>query len=193
MARSYEPDPYQADYERQKAAGFPSQKNMAGFPSQGKHGARPSMGRTRPSLLVTWGGFGIGTFVGGLAAVIAAVIIHDHAAYPNSLCNTGLGQLGQAFSTTAQTDCNTAGIAESAVGWLVFFGVGAMIVGLAKVGLGLAEGLFTPVQGPGVKRPTTTRAATTQAGTTQAGTTQAGAPAATQAPYESAPTPPPAA
>jgi hypothetical protein len=172
VARTYEPDPYQADYERQKAAGFPSQAKAGGLPDRGR----------QSNLLAAWGRLGIGTFCGGLVAVIAAIIIHDHAAFPNSLCNTGLGELGQAFSNRVQTDCGIAGVAESTVGWLVFLGVAGIIIGLAKMGLGLAGGLPAPVQAPGAKRP--------GAASAQAAAGTAATPAATQAPYGSAPTPP---
>lgn len=175
MVRQHEPDPWQQDYERQKPS----------YQPPNSHRRQPSggPGGSRPNLLATWGRLGIGTFCGGLVAVIAAVIIHDHAAYPNSLCNTGLGELGQAFSSTVQTDCGAAGIAESTVGWLVFFGVAGIIIGLAKMGLGLAGGIPAPVQAPGLKRP--------GGAPTQAATGSAGIPAATQAPYGSPPTPAP--
>jgi hypothetical protein len=144
-------------------------------------GGRPG---SPSKLLATWGRVGIGTFCGGLVAVVAAVIIHDHAAYPNSLCNTGLGQLGQAFSNTVQTDCGIAGVAESMVGWLVFLGVAGIIIGLGKMGLALAGGLPAPVQAPGLKRPGTASA--------QAAGGPAAKSAATQVPDGPAPTPPPA-
>jgi hypothetical protein len=106
-----------------------------------------------PNPLATWGRLGIGSFLGGLVAVIAAVIIHDHAAYPNMVCNTGLGELGQAFSSTVQVDCGVATTAESTVGWLVFFGVAGIIIGLGKMGLGLAGGSLPSIQALGLKQP----------------------------------------
>lgn len=155
-------------------------------PAPGRPAASGSSG-SRPNLMATWGRFGIGTFCGGLVAVIAAVIIHDHAAYPNSLCNTGLGELGQAFSNTVQTDCGVAGIAESTVGWLVFFGVAGIVIGLAKMGLGLAGALPAPAQASALKRSAAMGGQGSASGTTAVAT-----PAANQAPYGSAPTPPPA-
>ena len=145
-----------------------------------RHQAQGGRRGSPPGLLATWGRVGIGTFCGGLVAVVAAVIIHDHAAYPNSLCNTGLGELGQAFSNTVQTDCGIAGVAESMVGWLVFLGVAGIIIGLAKMGLALAGGIPAPVQAPGLKRPA---AASAQAAT---------GPAAKSTAADPAPTPPPA-
>jgi hypothetical protein len=106
-----------------------------------------------PNPLATWGRLGIGTFLGGLVAVIVAVIIHDHAAYPNMVCNTGLGELGQAFSSTVQVDCGVATTAESTVGWLVFFGVAGIVIGLGKMGLGLAGGTLPSVQALARKLP----------------------------------------
>lgn len=200
MGRHYAPDPWQEDYDRQKAAPQPvypevrqsadpqgpqgPQVGQAAGPQVRQRAQSPGgRGGSRPNLLASWGGFGIGTFCGGLVAVIAAVIIHDHAAYPNSLCNTGLGQLGQAFSNSVQVDCGMAGTVESAVGWLVFLGVAGIIIGLGKMVLGLAGGIVTPPK-PGQKRP---GASSAQAASFAA------TPAANQAPYGSAPTPPVAA
>lgn len=103
---------------------------------RGRTTATPRQPGSRPTALVEWGGFGLGTFLGGLVAVIVAVILHD-AACPNALCNTGLGELGQAFSGTARTDCGAAAVAEDAVGWLVIVGVVGMVTGLGKAVLGL--------------------------------------------------------
>jgi hypothetical protein len=176
MVSHNKPDPWQEDYERQKAA-----SQLADPQHRQNPGGR---GRPRPNLLATWGRIGIGTFSGGLVAVIAAVIIHDHAAYPNSLCNTGLGELGQAISSTAQTDCGLAGLGESLVGWLVFLGVVGMVGGLAKMGVALAGGLPPAIQAPGLKRPRATSG--------QAAARSAATPAAAQQPYGSAPTSGPA-
>lgn len=154
-------------------------------PRQPAYPQRPQAQGSRrwsmPTLLAAWGRVGIGTFSGGLVAVVAAVIIHDHAAYPNSLCNSGLGQLGQALSNTVQTDCGAASVAESMVGWLVFLGVAAMIIGLGKMGLALAGAIPAPVQAPGLKHP--------GAASAQAATGSAARSAAPQVPYDPAPTP----
>ena len=97
--------------------------------------------------------WGVGSFLGGLVAVIAAVIIHDHAAYPNMLCNTGFGVLGQEFDNTVRVDCGVATTAESLVGWLVALGVLGIAGGLGKMVLGLAGGIVAPAQPSGRNRP----------------------------------------
>jgi hypothetical protein len=138
-------------------------------------GSSPSLSK----MVSASGRWGIGSFLGGLVAVIAAVILHDHAAYPNMLCNTGLGQIGETFSSQVRVNCGFAGTAESVVGWLVALGVLSMVGGLGKIGLGLAGGIVPPVQASGRKRPGTAAAQAPDAAT--AGPASPSAPA--QAPF----------
>ena len=152
-------------------------------PNLQRRQASARTGGPRPGLLAAWGVLGIGPFLGGVVAVIAAVIIHDHAAFPNSMCNTGLGQLGQAFSNTVATDCGVATTAESMVGWLVALGVVGIVIGLGKIGLGLSGGIAALSQAQGRKSPGAAGAHTAGG----SGATPAATPAAAQAPYGSAP------
>lgn len=149
-----------------------------GYPPRRQTSARSN------GALAKMGLWGIGSFLGGLVALIAAIIIHDHAAYPNMLCNTGLGQLGQVFDNTVRVDCGVATTAESVVGWLVALGVVCMVGGLGKMVLGLAGGIVPPVQ-PSRTRPPAA-AAQAPGGSTAS---PASSPAPTQAPYGMAPAP----
>jgi hypothetical protein len=88
-------------------------------------------------FLSNWSPWGMGTLGLGIVLIIIAIVLHDHYALPNAVCRTSIGQLGQAFSGTAYTDCSTASTAESAVGPLVFFGVGGLLVGGGKMLLAL--------------------------------------------------------
>lgn len=89
-------------------------------------------------FLSGWQPWGIGTFGLGIVLIIVAIVLHDHNAYPNAVCHTGLGELGQAFSGSAYYQCSAAATAEGAVGPLVFFGVLALVVGGGKMAFALA-------------------------------------------------------
>jgi hypothetical protein len=157
-------------------------------PRPGDPPRRPTSAGSNASLskmVSASGRWGIGSFLGGLVAVIAAVILHDHAAYPNMLCNTGLGQIGETFSSQVRVDCGFAGTAESVVGWLVALGVLSMVGGLGKIGLGLAGGIVPPVKASGRNRPSTAAAQAPDASTVGPTSPSAGA----QAPYGAAQAP----
>jgi hypothetical protein len=112
--------------------------------------SRPASGTTRPAaakrpttpspgmrFLSNWSPWGIGTAILGVILVIVANVLHDHFALPNAICQSSLGQLGQAFSGTAYTDCSTAATAESAVGPLMVIGILALVVGVGKMVIAL--------------------------------------------------------
>src|SRR5580692_7470045 len=53
----------------------------------------------------------------------------------NKLCSTGLGSLAQSFSSTASSDCNTAGAVAFFHGFFIGFGWFFLIVGAIGVAI----------------------------------------------------------
>lgn len=84
---------------------------------------------TTDAFLAKEGLSGAGMTALGLVLVVAAALLHAHFAQVNAMCSTGLGQLGQAFSSTATHECDLASTAESAVGPFTFFGVASLVLG----------------------------------------------------------------
>ena len=66
-----------------------------------------------------------------LGAVLFAAGLIDHwvVAPKSALCQSGIGQIGQAIDTTVATDCGLVNALEAAVGWLLVVGVLAFIFG----------------------------------------------------------------
>src|ERR1700733_12790644 len=67
----------------------------------------------------------------GVVLLIAAVIDHQVVASKSALCQSGLGQIGQALDDTVAHDCGLVTALESAVGWFLAVGVLALILGVA--------------------------------------------------------------
>jgi hypothetical protein len=76
-----------------------------------------------------------------LAGILLAVVPLDHGTIPqwNGLCSSGVGQLGQLFSPSAQADCGLVGDADHAIGWLAGLGAAGLLTGiiLAATGAGV--------------------------------------------------------
>ena len=148
-------------------------QSPAGRPAGAKS---PTTRTPAQRFLSNWAPWGMGTLGLGIVLVIIAVFLHDHYALPNAVCNSSLGQLGQAFSGTAYTACSTASTAESAVGPLVFTGVLALLVGggkmlLALVGAALLTKETAPAdsRGPQASFPPAAAVTTPRPGSPPAG------------------------
>src|ERR1700722_7111894 len=72
---------------------------------------------------------GIAALALGVVLLIAGVIDHQVVASKSALCQSGLGQLGQALDDTVAHDCGLVTALESAVGWFLAVGVLALILG----------------------------------------------------------------
>ena len=72
---------------------------------------------------------GIAAVALGVVLLIAGVIDHQVVASKSALCQSGLGQLGQALDDTVAHDCGLVTALESAVGWFLAVGVLALILG----------------------------------------------------------------
>jgi hypothetical protein len=68
--------------------------------------------------------------VAGMVLLVGGIVDHAFAAPKAALCNSGLGQLGQALDGTVAHDCGLVTALESAVGWLIVVGLLALLLGL---------------------------------------------------------------
>jgi hypothetical protein len=68
--------------------------------------------------------------VAGVVLLVGGIVDHTFAAPKAALCNSGLGQLGQALDGTVAHDCGLVTALESAVGWLIVVGLLALLLGL---------------------------------------------------------------
>lgn len=57
----------------------------------------------------------------------------------NYACTSGAGQIWQALSTSAQSDCGYIATADHAIGWLIGGGIAALVLGFAMVARGLGH------------------------------------------------------
>jgi len=135
MANTMEPDPYQEEYERQKAAGFPKQPSQA----RSVRPAGPAAQVQRRSGTNMWAPF---LFVLSGISIIVLIVLNVikvsgiSAAQANGICTSALGQLGQGLSSAfgdAQpaTYCSEAATVEDLKGlaaWaMVFFLIGGLL------------------------------------------------------------------
>jgi hypothetical protein len=107
----------------------------------------------RRQRLGTW------LIVGGVLSVAAGLLIeygwyNKPVSQINGLCSSALGQLAQAGSGTAASNCSTAALLDHVLGWLIIAGVLAIIAGVAA-GLSarhLRAGVAVPPQpaAPGI-------------------------------------------
>jgi hypothetical protein len=74
---------------------------------------------------------GVIALVAGVVLLAGGIVDHLLAAPKAALCDSGLGQLGQAFDTTVAHDCGLVTALESAVGWLIVVGILAALLGIA--------------------------------------------------------------
>lgn len=65
----------------------------------------------------------------GAILFVAGLIDHWVVAPKSALCQSGIGQIGQAIDTTVAHDCGLVNALEAAVGWLLVVGVLAVIFG----------------------------------------------------------------
>ena len=72
---------------------------------------------------------GIAAVVLGAILFVAGLIDHWVVAPKSALCQSGIGQIGQAIDTTVAHDCGLVNGLEAAVGWLLILGVLAVIFG----------------------------------------------------------------
>jgi hypothetical protein len=73
---------------------------------------------------------GVAAVVLGAILFVASLIDHWVVAPKSALCQSGIGQIGQAIDTTVAHDCGLVNALEAAVGWLLVLGVLAVIFGL---------------------------------------------------------------
>jgi hypothetical protein len=73
---------------------------------------------------------GVAAVVLGAILFVAGLIDHWVVAPKSALCQSGIGQIGQAIDTTVAHDCGLVNALEAAVGWLLVLGVLAVIFGL---------------------------------------------------------------
>jgi hypothetical protein len=73
---------------------------------------------------------GVAAVVLGAILFVAGLIDHWVVAPKSALCQSGIGQIGQAIDTTVAHDCGLVNALETAVGWLLVLGVLAVIFGL---------------------------------------------------------------
>ena len=66
----------------------------------------------------------------GAVLFVAGLVDHWVVAPKSALCQSGIGQIGQAIDTTVAHDCGLVNALEAAVGWLLVFGVLAVIFGV---------------------------------------------------------------
>jgi hypothetical protein len=83
---------------------------------------------------------GVVALVLGVVLFIAGIVDHAFAAPKADLCQSGIGQIGQAIDNTVAHDCGLVTALESAVGWLLAAGVLAAVLGAAV----LYRTRFTP-------------------------------------------------
>lgn len=105
----------------------------------------PAASRRTVSSYHFWskgGAWGVILAAISVVLMIAGIVLHAKYAQPNAICRSGVGQLGQAFSRTAFTDCRMAESAEGAVGPLL--GIG--IIGLSVSALGIIRGVVSVAQ-----------------------------------------------
>jgi hypothetical protein len=72
---------------------------------------------------------GVAAVVLGAILFVAGLIDHWVVAPKSALCQSGIGQIGQAIDTTVAHDCGLVNGLEAAVGWLLALGVLAVIFG----------------------------------------------------------------
>lgn len=84
----------------------------------------------------------------GILMVIGGFWLKSHYEPIAQVCNTGLGSLAQAFSSTANQDCSTAQNAVKAAPWLI--GIGFTLAGGAVLAM---LGFFTFIGLTGKQSP----------------------------------------
>jgi len=72
---------------------------------------------------------GVAAVVLGAILFVGGLIDHWVVAPKSALCQSGIGQIGQAIDTTVAHDCGLVNALEAAVGWLLVLGVLAVIFG----------------------------------------------------------------
>jgi hypothetical protein len=74
---------------------------------------------------------GVVALAAGVVLFLAGIADHLVAAPKAALCQSGIGQIGQAVDSTVAHDCGLVTALESAVGWLLVVGVLAAVFGAA--------------------------------------------------------------
>lgn len=74
---------------------------------------------------------GVIVLAAGLVLFVGGIVDHALAAPKAALCQSGIGQIGQAIDGTVAHGCGLVTALESAVGWLLAVGVLAAICGAA--------------------------------------------------------------
>jgi hypothetical protein len=83
---------------------------------------------------------GVVALVLGVVLFIGGLVDHAFAAPKAALCQSGIGEIGQAIDNTVAHDCGLVTALESAVGWLLATGILAAALGAAV----LYRTWFTP-------------------------------------------------
>src|ERR1700683_1067677 len=73
---------------------------------------------------------GVAAVVVGAILLVAGLIDHWVVAPKSALCQSGIGQIGQAIDTTVAHDCGLVNALEAAVGWLLLLGGPGVIFGV---------------------------------------------------------------
>lgn len=134
-------DPYQEDYERAKAAGFPQPQQQAKpvQRSSANAGQRSSTS-IGPFLLALGGCSLLGTIILQFIKVSAGGVSIS-ASQANAICQSAIGQFGQALSSgfgnngEVSTACDAAARVEDWKGITAWLGVGLICLGLLAIAL----------------------------------------------------------
>jgi hypothetical protein len=100
---------------------------------------------------------GIAALALGVVLLLAAVVDHQVVASKSALCQSGLGQIGQALDDTVAHDCGLVTALESAVGWLLAVGVLALLLGAVLL-YNSRPAPYQPPPAPPTDRPSWPRA-----------------------------------
>jgi hypothetical protein len=73
---------------------------------------------------------GVVALVLGVVLFTAGIVDHEIIAPKNALCQSPVGQIGQAFDNTVQHDCGLVTTLESLVGWLLALGILGALLGV---------------------------------------------------------------
>ena len=131
--RARRADPYQEDYERAKAAGFPR-------PQQQAKPAQRSSTSIGPFLMALGGCSLLGTIILQFIKVSAGGVSIS-ASQANAVCQSAIGQFGQALSSgfgnngDVSTACDAAARVEDWKGITAWLGVGLICLGLLAIAL----------------------------------------------------------
>jgi hypothetical protein len=133
-------DPYQQDYERAKATGFPQPQQAKLVQGSSATAGQRSSTSIAPFLLVLGGCSLAGTIILQFIKVSASGVSIS-ASQANAICQSAIGQFGQAFSSgfgnngTVASACGEAATIEDWKGITAWLGIALICVGLVAIAL----------------------------------------------------------